>query len=129
MQPKERLPEVLAAADIHVVPLRRGLARASVPSKLYSILAAGRPVVASVDPGTEVAAGARAGRRRPGRAARRRRGVHEGGRSGWSHDPDEAAAMGAAGRRFVESWASPAAVAAPYEALFDGAAAATARHG
>ena len=55
MQPKARLPEVLAAADIHVVPLRRGLAWSSVPSKLYSILAAGRPIVASVDAGTEVA--------------------------------------------------------------------------
>ena len=55
MQPKERLAEVLAAGDIHVVPLRRGLARSSVPSKLYSILAAGRPVLASVDEGTEVA--------------------------------------------------------------------------
>ena len=55
MQPKARLPEVLAAADVHVVPLKRGLAWSSVPSKLYSILAAGRPIVASVDPGTEVA--------------------------------------------------------------------------
>ena len=55
MQPKARLPEVLAAGDIHVVPLKRGLAWSSVPSKLYSILAAGRPVVASVDAGTEVA--------------------------------------------------------------------------
>ena len=55
MQPRERLPEVLAAGDLHVVPLKRGLARSSVPSKLYSILAAGRPVPASVDAGTEVA--------------------------------------------------------------------------
>src|SRR5690606_40278351 len=39
-QPKERLPEVLAAADVHVVPLRRGLARASVPSKTSPIPAA-----------------------------------------------------------------------------------------
>ena len=30
-QPKDRLAELLAAADIHVVPLKRGLARASVP--------------------------------------------------------------------------------------------------
>ncbi|MFI5045260.1 MAG: glycosyltransferase family 4 protein, partial [Acidimicrobiales bacterium] len=55
MQPRERLPDVLAADDLHVVPLKRGLARSSVPSKLYSILAAGRPIVASVDEGTEVA--------------------------------------------------------------------------
>ena len=54
MQPRERLSEVLAAADIHTILLRHGLARSSVPSKMYSILAAGRPVVASVDPDTEV---------------------------------------------------------------------------
>ena len=33
-------------------------------------------------------------------------------------DPDAAARMGAAGRRFVEGWASPAAVAEAYEGLF-----------
>lgn len=53
-QDKARLPEVLATGDIHVVPLRAGLGAVSVPSKTYSILAAGRPVVASIDPGTEV---------------------------------------------------------------------------
>ena len=117
MQPAERLPEVLAAADVHVVPLRAGLAWSSVPSKLYSILAAGRPIVASVDEGTEVA-----------------RTVERAG-AGISVPPDDPAAftaavgrlldepqaaaqMGASGRRFVEGWASPAAVAAAYEELF-----------
>lgn len=117
MQPKERLPVVVAAADIHVVPLRTGLARSSVPSKLYTILAAGRPLVASVDPGTEVA-----------------RTVTEAG-AGLAVPPDdadaftealvallaapaEAQAMGAAGRRYVERWASPEAVAEAYEDLF-----------
>jgi len=117
MQPKARLAEVAAAADIHVVPLRTGLARSSVPSKLYTILAAGRPVVASVDLGTEVA-----------------RTVTEAGAGiavppddaeaftkavvSLVERPDEARSMGAAGRRFVERWASPAAVAGSYEALF-----------
>ena len=52
--PDDRLVELLATGDVHVVPLRRGLAKVSVPSKTYSILAAARPVVASIDPGTEV---------------------------------------------------------------------------
>jgi glycosyltransferase involved in cell wall biosynthesis len=34
-------------------------------------------------------------------------------------DVDRARAMGRAGREFVEAWASPAAVAQQYEALFD----------
>ena len=52
--PEARLPELLATGDVHAVPLRRGLAEVSVPSKTYSILAAGRPVLAAIDPGTEV---------------------------------------------------------------------------
>ena len=53
-QPFERLPEVLATADLHLVPLRTGLGDMSVPSKIYSVFGAGRPVIASVDPGTEI---------------------------------------------------------------------------
>ena len=118
MQPRERLPEVLASADVHVIPLRRGLARSSVPSKLYSILAAARPVVASVDEGTEVAR------------------TVESAEAGLAVPPEQAEPfaeaigvliddrrrreqMGESGRAFVEQWVSPAAVAAAYERLFE----------
>ncbi len=117
-QPKERLPEVLAAGDIHLVPLRRGLARSSVPSKTYSILAAGRPVLASVDEGTEVA--------RVVTDAGAGLAVPPDDPDAFTHalvtlldEPERAAAMGRAGRSFVERWASPAAVAERYEALFE----------
>ena len=53
-QPEERLGEVLATGDVHVVPLRPGLSSVSVPSKTYSVLAAGRCIVAAVDAGTEI---------------------------------------------------------------------------
>ena len=53
-QPIERLSEVLATADIHLVPLRAGLGDMSVPSKIYSVFASGRPVIASIDSGTEI---------------------------------------------------------------------------
>lgn len=118
MQPKERLPEVLAAGDVHTVPLKRGLAKASVPSKLYSILAAGRPVLASVDPGTEVArtveragAGVAVEPEDPDAFVAALRTLVDA--------PDRREAMGKAGRGFVEGWASPAAVAERYEALFE----------
>jgi colanic acid biosynthesis glycosyl transferase WcaI len=117
MQPKERLAEVLAAGDIHVVPLKRGLAWSSVPSKLYSILAAGRPLVASVDAGTEVARTVeRAGAGLavpPDDAEAFTKAVRL-----LLDDPDQARAMGASGRRFVEEWASPAVVAEAYDRLF-----------
>jgi len=55
-QPKDRLSESFASADVFVVSLKRGLAGYIVPSKLYGILAAGRPYVAAVEEASEVAA-------------------------------------------------------------------------
>ena len=115
-QPRERVPEVLASADVHVVPLRTGLGAVSVPSKTYSILAAGRPVLAAIDPGTEVP---------------RMIAASGGGRAIGPDDPaafvaalremlaDEAAlgARGAAARAWVEHAASPRAVAEAYARL------------
>jgi colanic acid biosynthesis glycosyl transferase WcaI len=117
MQPLERLPEVLAAADVHVVPLKQGLSRSSVPSKTYSILAAGRPVLASVDEGSEV------------------QRIVEAAGAGVSVPPDDAAAfteallqliddaptralMEKSGRAYVETSASPRAVAEAYADVF-----------
>jgi colanic acid biosynthesis glycosyl transferase WcaI len=45
-RPVEQLPHVMMAGDIHIVTVKRGLEGVVVPSKLYSILAAGRPVLA-----------------------------------------------------------------------------------
>lgn len=45
-RPVEQVPHVMMAGDLHVVTVRRGLEGVVVPSKLYSILAAGRPVLA-----------------------------------------------------------------------------------
>ncbi len=115
-QPTERLSEVLATGDIHLVPLKAGLGRVSVPSKTYSILAAGRPVLAAIDPGTEVP----------------RIIVESGG--GVCVPPDDIVAfrsalqrlagdpagrqqMAVSGRRWVEQAASPAVVARAYAEL------------
>jgi colanic acid biosynthesis glycosyl transferase WcaI len=116
-QPMHRLAEVLATGDIHLVPLRRGLGRVSVPSKTYSILAAGRPVLAAIDPGTEV----------PRILAASGAGVcvppddtpsFVAALGELLADPAQCSAMGASGREWVQSAASPAAVAAAYEQLF-----------
>lgn len=53
-QPDARLPAVLGAASLHVVPLRRGLAGCVAPSKVYPILAAGRPFLAIADQDCEM---------------------------------------------------------------------------
>ena len=116
-QPIERLSEVLASGDIHVVPLKTGLASVSVPSKMYSILSAGRPVLAAIDSNTEIP-----------------RTLAVSG-AGIAVAPDNEAdfisalqilisdgvkrdEMGALGRTWVEHHASAGAVAKRYEAIY-----------
>lgn len=53
-RPASEIPCVMAAGDVHVVTIRRGLAGIVVPSKLYSILAAGKPVLAVAPEETDV---------------------------------------------------------------------------
>ncbi len=53
--PQEQLSEILATGDIHLILLKKGLAKSSTPSKLYGILAASRPILASIDENSEVA--------------------------------------------------------------------------
>ena len=52
-QKREQLPEVLACASASLVILRRGIGANSLPSKTFSILASGRPIIASVDENSE----------------------------------------------------------------------------
>jgi glycosyltransferase involved in cell wall biosynthesis len=54
-QPKETLSYVFSSADIFILPLKKGLAGYSLPSKIYSILASGRPCIACVEEESEVA--------------------------------------------------------------------------
>ena len=116
-QDVSRLSEVLATGDLHVVPLRRGLGSVSVPSKTYSILAAGRPICAAIDLDTEVPR------------------ILAAAKAGVCVEPDNQEAfvsaikvmtldrknleeMGANGRKWVEGHASPQSVAQRYEALY-----------
>jgi colanic acid biosynthesis glycosyl transferase WcaI len=52
-QPRARLPQVLATADVGLVSLQHGIGFGSLPSKTFSILASSRPVIAMVDEGSE----------------------------------------------------------------------------
>ena len=44
--PSSKVASVLAAADVHIITVKRGLEGVVVPSKMYGILAAGKPIVA-----------------------------------------------------------------------------------
>jgi glycosyltransferase involved in cell wall biosynthesis len=54
-QPREKLPETLSAADAHLITQAPGTTGLIVPSKLYGILAAGRPILYIGPADTEVA--------------------------------------------------------------------------
>ena len=54
-QPKALLHDSFAAADAFLVSLKAGIEGYIVPSKVYGILAAGRPYIAAIDPSSEPA--------------------------------------------------------------------------
>ncbi len=80
-RPADQMPPVMMAGDVHVVTVRRGLEGIVVPSKLYAILAAGRPVLAVAAAASDTA-----------------RIVVESG-CGLAADPDDPAAVADAIRR------------------------------
>jgi glycosyltransferase involved in cell wall biosynthesis len=53
-QPRERLCELLNACDIALISFVPGMAGISVPSRLYNLMAAGKPIVALCDSDSEV---------------------------------------------------------------------------
>jgi len=54
--PSSDIPSVLAAPDAHMVTIKRGLEGIVVPSKMFGIIAAGKPIVAVAAAETDVAA-------------------------------------------------------------------------
>lgn len=54
-QPRDSLSYSFSSADIFVISLKKGMAGYSVPSKIYPILASGRPYIAAVDEESEIA--------------------------------------------------------------------------
>ncbi|RDU99104.1 glycosyltransferase WbuB [Trinickia dinghuensis] len=54
LQPAHRLAELLAFADVHLLPQRADVSDLVMPSKLAGMLASGRPVVATAQEGSEL---------------------------------------------------------------------------
>lgn len=82
-RPPQDVPALLAAGDLQIVTLRRGLEGLVMPSKLYPVLMAGRPVLAVVPEASDVAA------------------IVRESRCGWVVSPDDPAAVTAAIREAV----------------------------
>ena len=100
-QPRDVLSQSLSSAALHYVGLAKGLSGFVVPSRLYGILAAGRPVLVAADEDSEtvrlvreVGCGIVVPPGRPDRVADVLRDAHAG-----AYDLDE---LGARGRAYVE---------------------------
>jgi glycosyltransferase involved in cell wall biosynthesis len=115
-QEREHLPFSLSSADLHVVGLAKGLAGYVVPSRLYGVLAAGRPIIAAADDTSETArlvrevgCGMVIPPGRPELLARTIRAAADG-----EHDLAE---MGRRGRAYVEEEADRMVAMERYRAL------------
>jgi glycosyltransferase involved in cell wall biosynthesis len=115
-QPRHLLAQSLSAADVHVVGLAPGLAGYVVPSRLYGILAVGRPVIVAADAESETAqvveaigCGIVVPPARPELLARAIRDAHDG-----RYDLE---AMGARGREWVEREADSSVAVRRYREL------------
>lgn len=115
-QPRSTMPLLYAASDICLVPLRRSMARDTFPSKIYTIMAAGRPAIVSADPDSDLAAvigqtgcGITVPPGDPSALANAIRSLCSG--------RDVLKEMGRRGREFVVQYHSPQAVARQYHNL------------
>jgi colanic acid biosynthesis glycosyl transferase WcaI len=115
-QPRARLPEVLATADISLVTLQHGIGSGSLPSKTFSIFASGRPLLASVDEGSEAwdmveraGAGVCVPPENPSRLAQAILALRQ--------DPELRECLGRNGRLWAERHHSPQAAADRFEKL------------
>ena len=55
-QPRHVVPDIYATGDVSLVPLIAGTAKTTIPSKIYTIMASGRPALVSVDLDSEIVA-------------------------------------------------------------------------
>lgn len=114
--PRSTMATSLATADVFLVPLLAGLTHFMLPSKLFTIMASGRPAVAAIDPASDIA---ELIRREgcglvapPGDAGAVERHVR------WLHShPAERRAMGQRGRRAAEERYARTVVTARYREL------------
>ncbi len=98
VQPRERIPGLLAAADGIAITLRPRRDAHTVPSKLYEAMASGRPVLVSADGApAEIAAASGGGRASPAADAAALVASIERLRT----DPDLARRLGEQGRRYA----------------------------
>lgn len=125
LQPRERVPFVYGLGDACIVSCKAGLGGSAMPSKTWSILSCGRPVVANFDEGelkTILEANGCGLFTRAGDLNAFADAIRT-----LADDPERCAEMGRSGRRFIESNLTREAGTGRYAEILKEAAAANAR--
>jgi colanic acid biosynthesis glycosyl transferase WcaI len=118
-QPQNRVPDVYATADVCLSPMRFGFSYDTVPSKIYTAMAAGRPVISASESDTESAELVRDSRgglvvapESPSEMAQAIRSLHS--------SPEIAREMGRNARQWIIDHYSKDAVIASYDQVIQG---------
>lgn len=124
LQPRERLAETLGVADLHLISLAPDMEPFVIPSKLYGILAAGRPAAFVGDLDGEIARVLKAGKCgfsvAPGDSAGLAEKIVD-----VLNDPNRAARMGAGARKLFDACFTEKAGTGAWERLLEEALPAT----
>ncbi len=117
-QPRSQVPNIYASADLSLVPLMRGTSQTTIPSKIFTIMASGRPVLVAVDEDSELATIVKTARCglviQPDDADTMEAAIRQ-----VFSTPSEFKAYGENGRRFVEAHYSRDKVSQQYQNLIE----------
>jgi len=119
LQPLEHLEELLASADLHVLPQRADAADLVMPSKLTGMFASGRATVGTAAADTQLGSALEAAgcRVEPGNASALASAI-----SALADDPARRLALGAGGRAFAEQKLGREAILTGFEVQLQGLA-------
>ena len=118
-QPREKLPEMLGAANVTLIMQKRNVTLYNMPSKTPVLLASGRPIIASVPPNSPAAKAVQQSKggvvvapEEPDSLAAAILDLHS--------NPSKAEMLGQQGRQFAVDYYSLEQALNQYEALFKG---------
>lgn len=118
MQPVERVSEVYSLGDLCLVSCKKGFGGIAMPSKMWTILGAGRPVIASFDPESDVEQIITSERLGYFATAENLHQLTQAIHEALNH-PEQLKEMGSRGRQFIESHISKEQSTSQYIKFFE----------
>lgn len=118
-QPLEFIKYSLNAADVHLVVNQKGIKGVSVPSKIYGVMAAGKPAIGVLEAGSEAEKLLRVSRSGFVAEPKDYAAVEEAIAAMYHMDAEDRKAMGRAGRAYLDQHLTKEASIGKYRTLFE----------